>query len=231
LFFDLFYVAATYNVSNLVVLRPDGWGLLYAAGTFWSIMNMWSAKTYYDSRFVTESDLYHRLISIVPLVILAVAVLHIRPVEVLSHPADEPSIFVFCLMLVLDRVLWTMQAVELYFFGVGQKALKETAKREFLSSNFCLPFYLAATIVAAQEYFGDGQNANDSSHRLLAESSAKGDTVYDSSASSYGDYDGANDTTNNLPIILCLVGFASGSLAYGFNVMFCFPGGGRHKEV
>ena len=219
-------MAATYNVSNLVVLRPDRWGLLYAAGTFWSIVNMWTAKTYYDSRYVTESDVYHRCISIVPLVILALAVFNVRPVEVLSDPAHEPSIFVFCLMLVLDRVMWMIQTAELYFFGIGQKALKETSKRELLFSNICLPFYLAATIVAAREYWGDAPNADDSTHRILAESSAKGDAVYDASASSYTD-----DTMNNLPVLLCLAGFVSGLLTYGFNVIFCFPGDGTHKDV
>ena len=217
-------MAATYNVSNLVWVRPDRWGLLYAAGTFWSILNMWTAKTYYDSRFVTESDLYHRFISIVQLVILALAILHIRPVEVLSDPANDPSIFVFCLMLVSDRVLWMIHTAELYLYGVGQKAIKETAKREFLFTNICVPFYLAATIVAAQEFWADGQNANSTVQRLLAESSAKGETVYDSLA-------GANDTMNNLPILLCIVGCVIGLLTYGFNVMFCLPGDGRHKDV
>ena len=231
LFFDLFYVAATYNVSNLVVVRPDRWGLLYAAGTFWPIMNFWTAKTHFDARFVTESDLYHRFVGIVPLVILAMAVLHIRPVEILSDPANDPSILVFCLMLVCDRVLWIVQGVELYYFGVGQKAVKESSKRDLIFSNICLPFYLAATIVSATEFWDDGSLADGGAHRLLAETQIE-DAVYTNSSipSPEGDYDSSN-TMNNVPILLCLSGFVAGLFIYGANVMFCFAGGGRHKEV
>jgi len=224
LFFDLFYVAATYNVSNIVVVSPDRYGLLYAAGSFLPIMYIWVAKSMYDARYVTESDLYHRLVNVVLLAILAVAVLEIRPVEILSNPASESSMFVFALMLVLERVLNIILGLELWFRGVGQAAIKAAAKRDLVFANICLPFYLAATVVAATEFFGDGGGKAD---RLLADAADK-ETTATSDVSSYGI--SAGDTTN-VPIILCLTGFVSGVLIYGMNVMFCFPGGGRHKET
>ena len=60
LFFDLFYVAATYNVSYLITDSPDRTGLLYAAGTFLPVMSIWMQRLYYDARFALErSDLVH----------------------------------------------------------------------------------------------------------------------------------------------------------------------------
>jgi len=216
-------VAATYNVSNIVVNNPDREGLLYAAGTFLPVMNIWGTKSYFDGRFVTESDLYHRFVNVLLLVILAVAVLHIRPVDLLNDPSNDPSMFVFSFMLVMDRILWSIQSMELYFFGVGQKAVKSMSKRELIFSNICLPFYLAATILAARDFCDDTEKT---AHRVLAEAA----TNEDEASTNYGDeYYQISDTTNT-PIILCLVGFLVGLFVFGFNVIFCFPGGGRHKD-
>jgi Bacterial low temperature requirement A protein (LtrA) len=59
LFFDLFYVAATYNVSNILTDSPTWRGLLYAAATFLPIMAIWSQRMVFDSRYVTEADIVH----------------------------------------------------------------------------------------------------------------------------------------------------------------------------
>lgn len=223
LFFDLFYVAATYNVSNIVVVNPDRYGLLYAAGAFFPVMSIWSTKTFYDARYVTESDLCHRLLNVVLLTILAVAVLDIRPVAILSDPANESSMFVFALMLVMERILVLVLYLELYFRGVGQKAIKAATKREIFFANICLPFYLAAAVISAVEYYGDGGKGD----RLLADASAEKETAstYDSS------YGSSSGETTHVPIVLCLAGFVTGLVAFGLNVIFCFPGGGLHKEM
>jgi len=179
-------------------------------------MSIWTNKTFYDARYVTESDLYHRLINILLLVILAVAVLHIRSVDILNDPSNEPSIFVFTLMLVLERALWSIQTIELYFLGVGQKAVKESAKRDLFGANICLPFYLAATVLAARDL-----NEDQDHNRVLA---AEDTTAYGAESA----YDGS---TTDIPIILCLAGFVLGQVLFGVNVIFCFPAGGRHKEM
>jgi Bacterial low temperature requirement A protein (LtrA) len=219
LFFDLFYVAATYNVSNIIFDSPNKEGLLYAAGTFLPVMGIWSQKTYYDARYVTEADVFHRLLTIFILVVLGVAVSHIRPVTSLSDAAGESSIFVFTLMLVVERLFALTLYMEVYFRGVGQKQIKSASLRDARLHTFSLPFYVAAMSIAAIEYFGDGI----SGARRLAE-------VVEVTTSDYDTLHALNETTN-IPIFLCLFGYVGSVIIFGFNIIFCFPGGGRHKEM
>lgn len=210
IFFDLFYVGATYNVSNIIVDSPNKEGLLYAAGTFLPIMGIWSQKTHYDARYVTEADVYHRFLSVFYFVVLAVAISHIRPVQTLANASGETSMFVFSLMLVVDRLFALTLYAEVYFKGVGQRSIKQASFRDALCHSVCLPFYVAALIIAAVEFFGDG-TAGD---RRLA-----------------GTVEVTTTETTNIPIYLCLLGYVGGLIAYGLYVIFGLPGGGRHKEV
>jgi hypothetical protein len=73
-------------------------------------------KMYFDSRFVFEDDLFHCLFQICVLFVLATAVLHIRSVDVLSHPDKNISMFVFSLLLVINRILVSVRSMEIYFF-------------------------------------------------------------------------------------------------------------------
>jgi len=215
LFFDLFYVAATYNLSYILVDQPSKEGLLYAAGTFLPIMGMWIEKMYYDARFVNEDDLYHRCYQIAQLVILATAVLHIRPVYIMQDSSKYISMFVFTLCLVLDKLFVFIRYIEIYFYGVGQSTvLKMVAKRDIRNHCLSAAFYIAAMIVAAIEYY-----RTDDSYRRLAEEETTTST---------------NETTSegtNVPIFLCLFGYVGAQLLLTLNVVFCFPSGGRHKEL
>jgi hypothetical protein len=220
LFFDLFYVAATYNVSYILVDSPSKEGLLYAAGTFLPIMSVWTTKVFYDSRYVTEDDIFHRCVNVYLLVLLAVAVLHIRPVKVLSDAAGEISMFVFSLVLVLERLLVVVAMLEVHFFGVGQKARKPASLRDIRGQCASLPFYVAALTVSAIEYFGSGVGG-----RRLA---AAEEDAYESSGneSSYS----AKETTD-VPIWLCLAGFIATMASLIVQVIICFPSGGKHKDM
>jgi Bacterial low temperature requirement A protein (LtrA) len=216
LFFDLFYVAATYNVSNLLVASPDKSGLLYAAGTFFPVMDIWHQKTYYDGRYVTEADLYHGLTNVVTLVILGVAILNIRPVAILADPSGHPRIFAFTLMLVLDKLSATTALAEVYFRGVGQPQIKSASLRELLGRLSTAPFYAAAMIFSAIHFFGD-------------KSTTEGRVLATAAVEEQGSYP-TGDTTN-IPIILCLTGFLVGQAYTMINILFCIPGNGGHKEM
>lgn len=205
LFFDLFYVAANYNVSYIIVDSPTKEGILYAAGTFLPVMGMWNQKTMYDGRYVTDDDVFHRLMNIVMLVVLGVAVSHIRPVKTLSDASGESSIFVFTLMLVIDRLFALTLYMEVYFRGVGQKQLKAASVRDACLHSASLPFYVAAMVVAAIEHVGETKSDYDAEY--------------------------SSDGTTNVPILLCLFGYVGGVVIYGINIIFCFPTGGRHKEM
>jgi hypothetical protein len=216
LFFDLFYVAATYNVSNIVVNAPNRQGLLYAAGTFLPVMGIWNQKTFYDSRYAVEGDVVHRFLEVFIMGVLGVAMSHIRSVSTLSNAAGDPSIFVFSLMMVIDKFFAMTLYLEVYFQGVGQKQLKHAAMRD-LGFNFIgMFFYSAAMIVSAIEYFGKG-DGSVLRGRLLADATAK--------------YDNGVTETTDLPIYLCLFGHLAWAFWFFSHIVFCLPGGGRHKEL
>jgi hypothetical protein len=218
LFFDLFYVGATYNVSDIVVGAPNPTGLLYAAGTFLPIMGIWAQKMLYDARYVTESDIYHRCMNMLRLLILGVAVVHIQPAEQLSNDWEYPAMFTFSLMMVLESILSILQYLELRLTGVGQPAMKVAAMRDVRGQSVSLVFYMAAMVVSAVHFFTlEENNENiDATHmgRVLAESSPKTDPE-----------------TNHVPITLLLSGYLISLVAWTIKVIFCFPSGGRHKEM
>lgn len=226
LFFDLHYVAATYNVSNILVYDATLLGLLYAAGTFFPILNIWVEQTTFSSRYAEENDVFHGISRILLLLTLATTVLNIRPVDMMSQPSTEICMFVFSLCLCLERCLMLFRQVELYFCGVGQtKVIQSEARKVISRVLFLLAFYIAAMIVAATQFFP--RNKSDyyeSHHRLLA-----GDAAADEHKDEY--YYGEAAEGNHTPIILCLVGIAAYSLVMIILVIFCFPSGGRHKQL
>ena len=226
LFFDLCYVAATYNVSYILVDNPNGEGLLYAAGTFLPVMGIWLTKVFYDSRFVYEDDIFHRLLEVGALVVVACAVLYIRPVKYMSNSEEHNTMFLFSLILVVERIVAMIFHAEVYFFAVGQReVLKKVARSQFVLMLVPAVFYVAATIVAGLEYYGDDDDDNSQKRYLAAEDSTS------SSSSSYAADYGEKKSYTNVPIWLILAGYLSSLLYMTINVICCFPGGGRHKEL
>lgn len=218
LFFDLFYVAATYNVSNIFVNAPNARGFLYAAGTFFPVMAIWNQKTFFDSRFATEADVLHRLLDGFIMIVLGVAISHIRLVSAMSNASGtDSSMLVFAMMLAIDRLFAMSLFAEVYFRGVGQRVqLKRAAFRDASFSSIALIFYVAAVIVAALDFFG---NPNETGYRWLAVEEGAGVA------------DPPTDRRNDVPIYLCLIGNITYSICYFANIVFFFPADGRHKEM
>jgi hypothetical protein len=225
LFYDLFFVAATYNVSFILVDDVSGTGLLYAMGTFLPVMGLWMDKMYFDSRFVYEDDLFHRLFEICILVVLATAVLHIRSVDVMSHPATHISMFVFSILLVLSKALVVARSIEIYWFGLGQtKILKIVAVRDMRKVLISGSMYLAAAIVAGMDYCGNQEQDSGSARRGLADAAVVEDEIYVAykSSTSLG--------VNHIPIALCLAGIVFEQIFFAIFIIFFAPSGGLHKE-
>jgi hypothetical protein len=197
LFFDVFYVAAAYNLGNMLKDTPSPRGLLYTSGIFFPIMNLWSFKVYYDSRFYYLDDYYHRVYEILLLCALATAVLHIRPVSILSYPSKYPDMFIFCLSINIAYALAVGRLVEIVFCC---KYMKRTAtglypeashscRRDILGHIVAFGCLLSATIYSGISYFGtnsanatekyNGTNytssTNDVYHRILAVSNTTSD--------------------------------------------------------
>lgn len=231
LFFDLWYVAAAYNIGNLLVSSPTPTGALYFIGTFVPVMNMWMEKVYYDSRYVVGDDLLHRFFEVAVLLVLSTAVLHIRPPSIMSNPEENVDMFAFALALLLGSALNLCRYVETFFAGKGQrKVIQQCSKRDIRHGLISLVFYLAATIIAGAEYYPQdssaysGTNDTESSsytddHRFLAEAF---ETPSYSSSSEY--------QTTNVPIYLCLFGPLVTCLVQSVTVWCFFPSDGSHKE-
>jgi len=219
LFFDLFYVAAAYNLSTIIRESPTREGLLYFCGCFFAVMWQWLDKMYYDSRFYTRDDVWHRIFEVAVLVVLATAVLHIRPVVFMETPSKYVDMFAFSLACVLQNVLTMVRYVEIYFFVDGEEAARKSARRDLFAKMLPTGFYVAAMVVSAVEYYEKKDVYGDDAHRGLAEEAAD---TYDTTSSSY--------STTDLPIWLLLGATFSSTIWQWTMIVCCFPGGGRHKE-
>jgi hypothetical protein len=211
LFFDLFYVGATFNVSNIMTAAPTARGLLYASATFFGVMSIWNEKMFWDGRFVFEcDDLYHRMFQLALLLTLAVAVLNIRTLDLMVR---QKKMAVFCLALVLERILNLLRYFEAYCMGIGQRQqIQYNCKSAARNTCISLSFSLAATVVAWNQI--ENHTASSSSQGLTTTSSSSGYTALD-----------------DLPIILILCGFLAQFLTQNIHVLFFLPRNGRHKEV
>ena len=211
LFFDLFYVAAAYNTSNILVDSPSKEGLLYFAATFCAVMSIWWDKTYYDGRFVVGDDLYHRFFEVMHLCVLASVVVHIRPVDILSSPSKYVDMFGLCVSLCVSYMLSFIRQLEVYFAGVGERQLlKNAIRRECVQTILLILFFGAAAVVAGLEHFGDSGGGE---HRNLAEA-----TVYKESTE-----------MNHIPIWLCLAAELSRWVMMAIKTCSS-PNDGSHKK-
>jgi hypothetical protein len=171
-FFDLFYVAAAYNLGNLIRLSPTNLGVLYFAGCFYPIMIIWNQKMFYFARFSTNNDLLHRLFEYLLLVILGTAVLYIRPVAIMSTPVSNEDMFAFSLCICLASFHCLARVLEVKFNVDGQEAAKRQASFEIYWYSSMNAFYIAAAVVSGLDYFDGGEGT--AAHRLLG-AAATGD--------------------------------------------------------
>jgi len=237
LFFDLFFVAAAYNTSNILVDSPSGRGVAYFLATFLSVMGLWLDKCFYDARFVVYEDFFHRFKELATLVVLASAVLHIRTIDVMANGTENLDVFAFCLVILIGNVLTGLRYAEVYWMGIGQPVIKCEAKRWL---KMTLPYFaviLIATILAGVKYYGPSDSTENKEY-----AASKEDGYHDDEASHYGDDDHrrslAGGSTSyydsfenyDVPIYLLLAGNIVKWIYLVIDIRFCFPGGGRHKE-
>lgn len=180
LFFDLWYVSAAFNIGNILVASPTSIGALYFIGTFVAFMNVWLEKSYYDGRYVVGDDLFHRFFEVAVLLVQSTAVLHIRPVAILSNPHEHVDMFAFSLALLLGSFLNLCRYGETYFVGKGQReVIKHCSMRDIRHGLLSLVFYLVAAIVAGIKYYSQAESSNEYN-------STSGNNTEDSSYNSDG---------------------------------------------
>ena len=157
LFFDLFYVAAAYNLGGMLISSMNGtdWprGVLYFMGIFGGLYNAWEHDVVYSSRY-TLVDYAHRLVAVMRFFCVSFAVLSIKPITFLG---DKGSVETFCLVLSLfcESVIQLGLHIELYYYGDGDRQAIQNhtfikMKHQFLPASVT---YMAATIIAGVSFF------------------------------------------------------------------------------
>jgi len=175
--------------------------------------NLWTAKSFYDSCFVVDDDICHKALDVGFLTAMASVIVHIRTVDILSHPADYPDMFALCLSLTIAHFIGLLRQVEIGITGIGEPGLlKGVSIRNSRDAMMILLLQLAATVIAGLEYFNnDGGSYGKDSHRLLASA--------------------AGGSTNHIPTILTLVGPLVFEIVWLIRGIFLFPKDGSHTKI
>ena len=98
-YFDLFYVAAAFQLSHAFKDEPTKEGLLYFIACYLSVFNIWNEKLSYDGKFVSEDDIYHRIMEMVQLCVLGTLIINIQPAETMKNTRESLNMFGYCLSL------------------------------------------------------------------------------------------------------------------------------------
>jgi hypothetical protein len=198
LFFDLFYVAAAYNLGVLLIssMNADDWkrGLVYFIGIFGPLYNTWENDMNYSGRY-TVVDHAHRIFEVIRYLLVGAAVLNVKT---LTFMADSSSFETFSLMtsLFLESAMQLGFNLEVAYFADGDRTAiyRHTVLK---IRNHVLPsvlVYGAAASIAGFLFF----DASSTDRRSLALSS-DGATI----ASMLGDGWRLSDA----PYLLSLTGY------------------------
>ena len=208
LFFDLFYVAAAYNLAVILKESPSWDGFLYFVCCYVPLLSQWNEKVIYDARFAPEDNLFHRAMEVLSLLILGTAIQHIRPVELMQNTSANSTTFVFSLCLVLLTVLNIHRHQDVHQNVVGGEEAKHQVATDISRLLCCLIPYMASMGLAGYDYFlvGGRMRYDTLTHPEIA--------------------------TNHIPILLCLVGYICQQVFGIWDVFVVLPRSGRNfKEI
>jgi len=227
LFFDLFYVAAAYNLSLVLYNSLSAEGFVYFVGLFCPILLEWFQRTSFDARFVWGDEPWHRFFEIMHLCALSLAVVHIRPVSIMSNPQYQ-DMFGFSLGVMILAIMNIYRSIEIIVAVDGEKAAIQGEKKWVIGFLTQLAFYLAATVKAGMAYYrGASADEYDHGHRGL-ESVAHACSRLLNLAPGR---DLAADTVqDHTPIILCICGGVGSIITLLITTFFFEEKNGGHKE-
>jgi len=233
IFFDLFYVAAAYNLGSMLISSlskaQSFRGVVYFIGVFGPLYFMWESKLVYESRY-SVVDLAHRLLEVVRVFFISFAVLHIKTIDLMSDPSSAETLC-FTVSLFLESLIPIFLKIELIMVGEGDReAIRNHSLRKI--KNIFIPvstLYLAAAIISIVQYVQDdddddfeskktdtvGYDETDKDYEYDTDSHYPGHmrllAAASNSSSSYND-DGSWRFAD-LPIALCCI-------AYIFNLVY-----------
>uniref|UniRef100_A0A7S4AHK8 Uncharacterized protein n=1 Tax=Pseudo-nitzschia australis TaxID=44445 RepID=A0A7S4AHK8_9STRA len=238
LFFDLFYVAAAYNLGNLLisVLNEEQSirGVIYIVGIFGGIYNIFLRCMMYDSQFSVD-DHAHRVLEVVRIFLVSMVVLHIKSVDLLMDPKSVEA-FALTTAMFAETLVHVLLNLELYWLAEGDTiAIQNQTKRELITH--LLPsslLYLAASIMSGYLYFhdafdhkdgnlyearsSDGYNTgSDKDDRILGADYADVVATTTSSSSFY------SWNVADVPIVLCFVASVTSIAIQGISAIKLSP--------
>lgn len=175
--------------------------LLYFFGCFGPITSVWQAKLIYDAKFQEPNDVLHLLLEVVQISVLALAVLHIRPVSYMSQVSANPEIFCFCLAISMNTFITILKEMEIRFWGVkGQTSARYGSMTTIISYLPSFIILLIATIYSGTAYFNENSYAYPN-YRFL-ESPIADDSVKKTAEA------------DHVPIILLLCAYITRSILF-----------------
>lgn len=181
-------------------------------------------KMAYDARFVVSDDLFHRLLEILRVVILASVVVHIRPVSELSSSSSTANMFALSLSIALAWIFCAGNLLELYWMGQGQQAVIRAFTSQGLRILVVgLGLCVAATIVSGKDYFSSDSSSSS------GYGGGRGLAAAEESISAYDDKI-TTITNSDMPIWLLLWAPVLDYCIQFVKVVFLFPNDGSHKK-
>ncbi|KAG7349475.1 bacterial low temperature requirement A protein LtrA [Nitzschia inconspicua] len=231
-----FYVAAFYNLGNVLLTNPSATGLLYFLGCFFPIMNLWHEKLWYDSRFVYGDDIYHKIFEVIVLAALATSISYISPTEKMSDPSSYVEMFGFSISITFCAFLNIVRSIECYFWGRGQRKIIEAASLRDLRWKLMLcAFYVSASITSGIAYFNNKDSSYEGSVVEISDgnetASEEHNRIMAAIESGKANVDPCDKSgTTDVPILLLLLGYIFNELYIFVYIRFCIPKNGEHKN-
>ena len=197
IFFDLFYVAAAYNLGGLVIsfLNTDDWrrGMVYFVGIFGPLYNTWENEVFYSARY-TLVDYSHRLGEIIRFFFVSAAVMHIAPMNLLQDEASSETFFL-TLSIFMESVMVLIQDLEVFYVAQGDRlAIKNHTRRKIWNHFLFSLVYMTAVIISGYSYLRDD---SDDDRKSKYNDNSYGDNKYGDTDSNYGGYEDKTGTSYN----------------------------------
>ncbi|CAB9525885.1 expressed unknown protein [Seminavis robusta] len=209
LYFDLFYVAAAYQLSHAFKDCPTWEGVLYFCSSYLPILLIWNEKLVYDARFCPDDNLFHRSLEVIHLCVVGLIVSCIQPAEIMKDTANNPTMTIFTGAYLVNNVLQAWVLWDLRRNVIGGPEAKACALHELYRKQVGAILTAVAFIISAKDYYFTVTN--------------------EQKAASYAEEE---EEGNYLPACLLVLGFVTENMFFPMlHQTYIIRRGISHKEV
>mmetsp|Transcript_22852 Transcript_22852/g.45699 ORF Transcript_22852/g.45699 Transcript_22852/m.45699 type:complete len:542 (-) Transcript_22852:333-1958(-) len=231
IFFDLFFVAATYNGTYIMQYDPNWEGAMYFVGCFGILYNtFWYSKVEFDSRFEVADDLVHFFWEVLFTLLTAGGVLHMQKVDYLLKTDKYLHMTFFCAANVGGILLMILRYIEVgQWVNNSEGSVKAASRKAIYARIPALLLMSAATAITGIAWLQSNEEKKATEDDYYTGYAAGGDNstnttlfaaAYPSGSTSYK-YTGygrlefpTTKLSKHVPIILCLIAWVSGPILY-----------------